>query len=76
MAKWVFLPIFYLLTKDMKQGAQTTLYTILEDESKLTKGGYYSDCKESWVTEFAADIDNARRLWQISERQLNITFQV
>jgi retinol dehydrogenase-12 len=66
MMQVVFFPIFYLLTKDMRHGAQTTLYTILEDERNLTKGGYYSDCKESWVTEFAGNMENARRLWEIS----------
>lgn len=53
--------------KSPKQGAQTTLYTILEDDAKLKKGGYYSDCKQSQVSKFCQNMENAKKLWELSE---------
>ena len=50
LGKWLFYPIYYLITKSAKEGAQTTLYTILEDEDKLIKGAYYSDCEVSKIS--------------------------
>jgi hypothetical protein len=32
-----------------RPAAQTTLYTILEDEPKLKKAAYYADCKENHI---------------------------
>ncbi len=40
----IFAPVYWVLSKNAKQGAQTTLYTIYEDREKLVSGGYYSDC--------------------------------
>lgn len=38
-------PLNLYLMKNAVQGAQTTLYCILEDDDKMVKGGYYSDCR-------------------------------
>lgn len=75
-SNYIIYPLYYLFTKSELQGAQTTLYTVLEDENKLEKGGYYSDCKPSFTSDFASNLENARRLWEISERELNIKFEV
>jgi hypothetical protein len=31
-------PLYLLMTKSAKEGAQTTLYTVLEEEKKIAKG--------------------------------------
>lgn len=41
----LFFPLILFTFKTTKQGAQTTIYCVLEDENKLIKGGYYTDCK-------------------------------
>lgn len=56
-------PIFWLLTKNCWQGAQTTLYGIMEDKDKLENGCHYADCKLSIPGTFALNPDNRRRLW-------------
>ena len=37
-------PLFWLITKTVTKGAQTTLYLAYEDKSKLKSGEYYRDC--------------------------------
>ena len=38
-------PISLFILKTATQGAQTNLYCLLEDDNKIIKGGYYSDCR-------------------------------
>lgn len=54
-----------LLTfKNVEQGTQTNLYCVLEDDSKLVKGGYYSDCKYTKTTNKQVnDPELAQKLW-------------
>lgn len=40
----IIKPIFYLISKDALQGAQTTLHCIFKDFDALEKGEYFSDC--------------------------------
>ena len=40
-----FFPLFWSMLKNPREGAQTTIYTVLEDNDKLEKGAYYADCK-------------------------------
>ena len=45
----ILKPLIYslklLFFKTPLEGAQTSLYTILEDEDKLVKGAYYENCQ-------------------------------
>ena len=41
----IFRNIFYLFTKDVVHGAQTTLFLIYSDNKDLVNGGYYSNLK-------------------------------
>lgn len=52
----IFTPIYYLLTKSAVQGAQTTLYTVYEDKTKLVKGEYYADCQVTHSTPISKDL--------------------
>lgn len=52
----ILKPFTYFFMKNAWQGAQTTLYTVMEEESKLVKGGYYSDCREMKSTDLTCSL--------------------
>jgi retinol dehydrogenase 12 len=58
--------------KSPKEGAQTTLQLALEETDKIKKGEYYFDCKAKATTPFSSSLENAERLWKITERELGI----
>ncbi len=60
------MPLVYLTTKSSKEGAQTTLYTVLEDKEKILPGEYYADCKVGYSTEISKDMQKAEMLWKES----------
>lgn len=60
----LFVPFIWLTGKNLTQGAQTSLYCLLEDDQKLVKGGHYADCKISnKVDPQAKSPEVATRLW-------------
>lgn len=60
----LFYPLVLFTFKNNKQGAQTTLYCLLEDDNKLIKGGYYADCKLAQTkSPQVEDREAAQRLW-------------
>lgn len=65
--KVLLWPMVMIMIKTPWEGAQTTLYTVLEDDENLEKGAYYSDCKVMPSTAFTCDRDNATLLWSKSE---------
>lgn len=69
-------PLVWILTKSPVQGAQTTIYTIMEDKDRLRNGAYYSECGLGQKGVFADDPANQKRLWERSEELLKITFNV
>ena len=50
-----FKNIFYLFTKDVVHGAQTTLFLAYSDNKDLVNGGYYTDLKCEKYTPIARD---------------------
>lgn len=70
----VLFPIFWLLTKNSWQGAQTTLYTLLD--KSIVSGEYYADCEKNTEHRFALEKDNVEKLWEVSEKSLGIKFDV
>lgn len=37
-------PVYWLVTEDCEQGAQTILHVLYSDPKDIKSGGYYSDC--------------------------------
>jgi hypothetical protein len=69
-------PWFRLVAKTPLQGAQTTLFCCLEDSVEAHSGKYYSDCKEEEpLHAIALNEDDQKRLWDISEKLLQINTQ-
>ena len=59
-------PVWWFMTKNVWQGAQTTLYLVYEDERKIQKGEYYCDCAVGKSSEVSKNINAAEKLWKIS----------
>ena len=70
---FVFYPLMWLLMKTPEQGAQTTIYCAVAEELENVSGKYYSDCYEKPLLDYASHIEDATRLWIISE-ELTKTF--
>lgn len=64
LVSFLVYPLMLLTFKNVEQGTQTNLYCVLEDDSKLVKGGYYSDCKYTKTTNKQVnDPELAQKLW-------------
>jgi hypothetical protein len=63
---YLIYPLIYLITKNSLQGAQNTLYTVLEDKEKLVPGEYYMDCKVGFSSDVSKDMQKAQKLWEES----------
>ena len=76
LLKPIFIPFMVLLSFFIKtpfHGAQTTLYCTLEDSIEKDSGKYYADCKETkTLTQHAEDMDAAKKLWNLSEKMVNL----
>ncbi|XP_051538357.1 retinol dehydrogenase 12, like isoform X1 [Myxocyprinus asiaticus] len=70
-AMWIIKPF----TKSSVQGAQTTIYCAVDPEIETESGKYYSDCAPANCARAAMDDDVAQRLWELSCKMLNITWE-
>uniref|UniRef100_A0A3P8SQJ2 Retinol dehydrogenase 12, like n=1 Tax=Amphiprion percula TaxID=161767 RepID=A0A3P8SQJ2_AMPPE len=62
-------------TKNSVQGAQTTIYCAVEPSLANETGHYYSDCTRTSCSSAGKDDDVAQKLWELSCRMLNITWE-
>ena len=51
-----------------ERGAETSVYLATSDEVTTTSGEYFYDCKPKKTKPTARDREQARRLWELSER--------
>ena len=63
-------PVLYYVTKNAKQGAQTSIYCALEDHEKLQGGAYYSDCKAKDPNPLALEDGVGEKLWRATARMI------
>jgi NAD(P)-dependent dehydrogenase (short-subunit alcohol dehydrogenase family) len=68
----IFLPIFCIFSKSVKEGAQTTIYCSVDENVSRYSGCYFSDCKVKKPSEEARNKEFATRLWDISEKLVKI----
>jgi len=64
--KLILYPLWWIFTKSSFEGAQTTVYCVMQSEDRLKNGGYYADCKLDSVTSFAENPENQLLLWERS----------
>jgi len=60
--------MFMPLVKTPEAGAQTSLYCCLEQSISDENGKYYSDCRRKEPAVQAQNDEDAKKLWQISEK--------
>lgn len=65
-------PAWWFITRNVAQGAQTTLYCALADYDKLTNGGYYNNCELAKESKLAKKAEDADRLWTESFKLLKL----
>ncbi|KAM3959835.1 retinol dehydrogenase 12 [Aphomia sociella] len=53
--------------KTPKKGCQTTVMLAVDEKLEKVNGKYFSDCKESSLSEAASDMIKAKKFWEISE---------
>ncbi|KXJ29687.1 Retinol dehydrogenase 11 [Exaiptasia diaphana] len=58
--------VAWLVAKNPKQGAQTTLYCAVSEELEGVSGKYYSDCAEKQPSDYVKDDHAAKKLWDAS----------
>ncbi|XP_062377450.1 retinol dehydrogenase 12, like [Sardina pilchardus] len=68
---WMVSPF----TKTSVQGAQTSIYCAVAPELATESGGYYSDCAPASCSRLASDDNLAQRLWELSCKLLDITWE-
>lgn len=58
--------------KTPKQGCQTSVYLACSEEVKNVTGKYFMDCAERQLSSSAKDESKARKLWELSEKFVNL----
>lgn len=53
-------------------GAQTVVWCSVSDEAAKHSGSYFSDCRLATLRPFARDQGVAKKLWEVSERLVNL----
>lgn len=77
LLKQLFGMITWLTFKDSKQGAQTTIYCSVAEESAGESGLYYMDCKAKKHSNnhIIEDPGVTKKLWEISESLTDETWK-
>jgi retinol dehydrogenase-12 len=68
----LLLPVYYLISKDARQGAQTTIHCAVDDSVPDSNGKYFSDCHVTKCSAEATNPEAAKRLWEISEKLVGL----
>lgn len=63
---------FMPFIKTPESGANTTIYCAVEESIADHNGRYYSDCREKQPAPQAENIEDAKKLWEISEQLVNL----
>ncbi|XP_058125251.1 retinol dehydrogenase 12-like [Anopheles ziemanni] len=66
-------PILSVAFKTPLSGAQTTLYTALDEDLAQESGKYYADCREQKLSKYARDDELAEWLWNESAKMTKLS---
>ena len=58
--------------RSTEKGAETGVHLCASPEVEDISGKYFFDCKEKWVKRYAQNDEDARQLWEVSERMTGL----
>jgi retinol dehydrogenase 12 len=70
--KFLLKPFLWWFSKTTQQGAQTTIHCSLCPRLVNENGKYYEECKEKKITVTTVNDEDAKRLWELSEKMCNL----
>ena len=69
----IYKTIGYIFNIDSDLGCQTTIFCAADEKLRYETGLYYSNCsRDDWLLEEAKDDRSALRLWQMTERMVDL----
>lgn len=71
-ASWFFTTLPKWFLKSPEQGAQTTIYCCVDEDLAKVSGRYYSDCAEKTPSAEAQNVENAKKLWEVSLKMVGL----
>jgi len=71
---WIAKCMSFLIGRTPKEGAQTTIQLAVDPRLEKTTGKYFMDCKEAKVSKAAENKATAKRLFELSERTVGVSF--
>jgi NAD(P)-dependent dehydrogenase (short-subunit alcohol dehydrogenase family) len=67
-----YMTLLRPFSRSPRQGADTLVWLAASPEAEGATGGYFHDRKPATPAPAARDLDAARRLWEVSERQTSL----
>lgn len=71
LLRWL-QPLIFRGGIPVEEGAATTVYLASSPEVEGVSGKFYVDCKDTRSSEMSYDLENQRRLWQLSEEMTGL----
>lgn len=69
---WGLALINKFFFKTPVQGCQTSVMLAVDEQLTKVSGKYFSDCRESTLSNAASDMNRAKKLWEISEKMVKL----
>ncbi|CAF0723031.1 unnamed protein product [Brachionus calyciflorus] len=68
----IFYVLYLIVTKSAYEGSLTTIYCAIDDEVPKYNGYYFSDCAKKKPSKAALNEHDAKRLWDISVKMVDL----
>ena len=73
LQSFLLKPLAHLFFKNLKQGAQTSIYCAVSEEMEGVSGKYLADCRiQKLKGDIAEDDEVAERLWELSAQMVGL----
>nr|XP_021191428.2 retinol dehydrogenase 14 [Helicoverpa armigera]XP_021191429.2 retinol dehydrogenase 14 [Helicoverpa armigera] len=69
---WMLYPIIKCFFKNPQQGCQTTVMLAVDEKLEKVSGKYFSDCRESSLSNSVSNMARAKKVWEISEKMVKL----
>ena len=71
--KWLQSSCLFTICRSAENGSQTVIYCATEPSVAELSGMYFSDCSVHLTSENGSNLQDAERLWEMSERMVRLT---